>query len=125
MLNALTSLLIAAGAAMAIASPAAAAPNCTDGQDIVYAGPFHGSFVSYNFDTSQFCDTSYTITAIDWPYGSNYVSFSGSYGYVDGIYLSPEIAVVTVTDGTDTDTFEIEITPCYDDDWPYDDECYL
>jgi hypothetical protein len=123
MLKALTSLLIAGAAAMAIASPAAAAPVCNDGDGIIYAGPFQNSFVGYNFDTSQYCDGAYDITEIDWPYGSSFVSFSGSSGFVDGVYLSPETAVVTVTDGINTDTFSILVTPCYDDDWPYDDEC--
>jgi hypothetical protein len=111
MLKALTSLLIAGAAALAIASPAAAAPDCHDDHidlDPIY---FTGSYQSYDFDTSQFCDSSYTITSIEWVLGSYYVNFSGSYGFVDGIYSGPETAVVTVTDGVDTDTFSIEIEP--------------
>ena len=120
MLKALTSLLIAGAVALAVASPAAAAPVCND--DTVVAIAF-SPFAAWGGDTSEFCDDSYSIVSVDWSVGWYYASFNGSSFYLDGVYYSQEWATITVTDGVDTDTFTLTVTPCYDQTWPYGDSC--
>lgn len=120
MLKALTGLLIAGAAAIAFASPAAAAPSCNDGTGYIIAGPFANNLLEYYFKSSDFCDGAYDITAINWVYGQNYVWFNGEDGSVDGVYISSETATVTVTDGTYTDTFDILVVPCFTYDADHD-----
>ena len=115
MLKALTSLLIAAAATLAFASPAAASPTCAGGHAHILSGPFSNSFLDYTFNTGDWCDAPYSIVSIDWPYGQSFVSFAGEIGYVDGVYHSAETATVTVTDGINTDEFDIIVVPCFDE----------
>lgn len=114
MLKALAGLLIAGAVALAIASPAAAAPVCHDDNVIAYGG---SPFAAYAVYPSDFCDGSYDIVSVDWSVGSNFVYWTGTSSVLlDGLYYSSETAVITVTDGTDTDQFTLVVTPCY---YPY------
>jgi hypothetical protein len=109
MLKALTGLIIAGAAALAIASPAAAAPVCTDGAVDAYGS--YGSFASAGVDADQFCtgDNLQILSITNWP--SFYVTNYGTYASIDGIYYSQEIVLVTVTDGTDTASYYLTINP--------------
>ena len=109
MLKALTGLVIAGAAALAIASPAAAAPVCTDGSVDAYGS--HGSFASTAVYASDFCTgDNLTITNVNW-WPSWYLSYNGDNVFIDGIYYSSETFLITVTDGVDTASFYVTVNP--------------
>lgn len=116
MLKAIMGLAIAGAAALAIASPAAAAPICNDASDWAVSGQPPIVVVDYGLDTANFCDAAYNIVSIDWSLGSSNVGYYGdgrSYTTLYNIYGGYETAVVTVTDGTDTDEFTLTVYACY------------
>jgi len=110
MLKALTGLLVAGAAALAIASPAAAAPTCSDGSVESYKGPNDPYGVAY-IDAYAFCSAQ--------PYSLEVVSVStGAYSYwygadsivVSDLYTtSPEEVLVTVTDGSGSTSFTVTV----------------
>jgi hypothetical protein len=94
MLKALTGLLIAGAAALAIASPAAAAPVCGDGNIQAPGG------IAY-VELDQYCDSAYyDVTAVDYAAGGMY---PGTAWYTTGTGLvidvaAPEELQITVYD---------------------------
>jgi hypothetical protein len=107
MLKALTGLLIAGAASLAIASPAAATPVCTDGVPEEIWGPGEDGYVAY-FDVNDYCTgDQLEIYTIDW---SGYWYDYGHYGVIDSIY-SPVNILVTVYDGSGFDTFYLIVDP--------------
>lgn len=113
MIKALASTALAAAAAFIIASPAAAAPICNDASDWAYAGTPAPGVVDYSLDTANFCDAAYEIVSINWSLGPWNVYQGYSTATLLNMYLGSETAVVTVTDGTDTDEFTVTVYPCY------------
>lgn len=109
MLKALTGLLIAGAAALAIASPASAAVVCTDGEATNISQQYPPPYwhIVY-FDAADYCtaDGPLEIVSIDWSSSWH----SGSSGGMDGI-SGPENILVTVWDGTDYDDFYLAINP--------------
>lgn len=88
MLKALTSLLIAGAAALAIASPAAADPICTDG----YIYTTDGGVAKVDID--QYCDGNYYVVDTSWWTADWYRTGTGFFAYYFTSY--PEVILVTV-----------------------------
>lgn len=104
MLKALTGLLIAGAAALAIASPASAAPVCGDGD--IYTS---GGGVAY-VELDQYCDSAYyEVTAVDYAPGGMYPGTAwyptGTGLVIDGFMSYPEPLQITVWDYY-TDTYD-------------------
>jgi hypothetical protein len=109
MFKALSSLVIAGAGALAIASPASAAPVCSDGGADAYGS--WGSFASTAIYASDYCTgDNLTITNVNW-WPSGYLSYNGDNVFIDGIYYSQETFLITVTDGVDTASFYVTVTP--------------
>lgn len=113
MLKALTGLLLAGAAALAVASPAAAGTvTCTDGPPNEIWGPGYDGYSVY-FNINDYCtsDSSLQILSIAWP-STAWYSYDGQNVTLDTVW-GPENIEVTVWDGTEWgfDTFYVEVNP--------------